>query len=144
MPSRRTLIGQGAGALALAGALTHTALPAAAQDDGTPGSDADDDNGAERLLGTPIFTPGIDIVQAQEIAIEGHDGAAVRSVELDGDDGVLVYEVKLDNGVEVEIDATTGEIVETRQDDDDDNGEDDDDDDDDRDDDDDGEDDDDD
>ena len=120
MQSRRKFIGQSAGALALAGAIGHKPLSVAAKQDGTPEPEPqDDDTGAARILGTPTLQPDIDIVRAQEIALEGQTGAVVRSVKLDGDDGVLHYDVELDNGVEVEVDAMTGDVLETEQGDDD-------------------------
>jgi hypothetical protein len=116
MQSRRKFIGQSAGALALAGAIGHKPLSVAAKQDGTPEPESqDDDTGAAPILGTPTLQPAIDIVRAQEIALEGQSGAVVRWVKLDGDDGVLHYDVVLDNGVEVEVDATTGQIAETEQ-----------------------------
>ena len=79
----------------------------------------DDDNGnGAPVVGTPLLTPAIDLVRAQEIALEGQTGAVVTALELEGEEGRLLYEIELDNGVEVEIDATTGEVVETEQDDD--------------------------
>ena len=115
MPTRRTILASSAGALALAGAAHHASLATAALQTGTPA--ADDDTGAEPSLGTPILSPAIDIVRAQELALEGQKDAVVRWVKLDGDDGVLHYDVVLDNGTEIEVDATTGEIGETETDD---------------------------
>lgn len=42
-------------------------------------------------------------------------GAAATHVGLEYEGGKDVYEVQLDNGMEVEIDATTGEILATEQ-----------------------------
>lgn len=42
-------------------------------------------------------------------------GAAATHVGLEHEGGKDVYEVQLDNGMEVEIDATTGEILATEQ-----------------------------
>ena len=127
MQSRRKFIGQSAGALALAGAVSRHPLSAVAKQDATPAPEGqDDDTGAAPILGTPTLQPTIDIVRAQEIALESQSGAVVRWVKLDGDDGVLHYDVALDNGVEVEIDATTGDVTQTEQKGDDDNGDDDD------------------
>jgi len=42
-------------------------------------------------------------------------GAAATHVVLEHEGGKDVYEVQLDNGIEVEIDAATGEILATEQ-----------------------------
>ena len=68
------------------------------------------------IIGAPLLEPSIDLVEAQEIALEGQGGAHVAEVDLDGKTGVLVYRIALDNGLDVEIDATTGEIVGTERD----------------------------
>lgn len=57
--------------------------------------------------------PAIDLAEAQETAIVGQGDAAVSWVGLAAWDGTLVYEVALDNGAHIEIDAATGEILET-------------------------------
>jgi uncharacterized membrane protein YkoI len=132
MSSRRRFIGTGAAALALAGMAAHPDGSLAQEATSTvTGDDEDDQTGAAPVVGTPTFNPAIGLIEAQEIALEGNAGAVVTSVELDGDDGRLVYTVDLDNGVEVDVDATTGEVIRTRSDDDgddddrDDNGDDD-------------------
>ena len=126
MPTRRQLIGAGAASVALTAAAAYP-LRALAQDE----VDDDDDarGSGNRIIGTPTLRPEIDLIRAQEIALEGNAGAAVTKVELEGDDGVLKYDVHLNNGVEVEIDATTGAVIRTDRDDDDDDDFDDDDDD---------------
>ena len=63
--------------------------------------------------------------EAANIALEANPDTEVVEVESEQEDGRLLYEVQLSNGVEVEIDATTGEIVETEQGDDEDGEEDD-------------------
>lgn len=70
------------------------------------------------VIGTPALQPAIDLARAQEIALEGNAGAAVTKVELDGEHGRLEYSVHLNNGMEVDIDATTGEILQSEHDDD--------------------------
>ncbi len=40
-------------------------------------------------------------------------GATATDVKIEREGGLDVYEVQLDNGMEVEIDAATGEILET-------------------------------
>jgi len=126
MPTRRHLIGAGAATVALAG-VAASPLRTLAQD-ATPAAGADDgeQNSANPVLGTPTLQPAIDIIRAQEIALEGNAGAVVTGVDLDGDDGVLTYSVALDNGLEVDVDATTGAVIKTEPEngngDDDDNG----------------------
>jgi uncharacterized membrane protein YkoI len=79
------------------------------------------------VAGTPTFNPEIDLLRAQEIALEGNDGAVVTKVELEGKRGVLTYTVELDDRMEIDIDATTGDVLRTETDDDDDDHNDDDD-----------------
>src|SRR5680860_403130 len=94
-------------------------------DDGGSYAQTEEDNQADngtgslsiRVIGTPLFQPEIELIEAQEIALTDQGDAAVVQVELDGDDGVLTYEVRLDNGMEVDVDATTGEILRVDQDD---------------------------
>ena len=105
----------GIGTLVLSGMLV-TGSSSSAQD-ATPAAQtaaqtADEDNG-KPVVGTPLLEPAIDLVRAQEIALEGHTGAAVMDVELGGENGVLAYSVTLDSGIEVDIDATSGEVIRT-------------------------------
>jgi hypothetical protein len=116
MPTRRQLIGAGAGSLALIG-VGMVAGPTTRAQDATPtpqGSDDQEDNGyGTPVIGTPILRPAIDLIRAQEIALEGNADASVLSLDLDGSDGVLAYSVVLDNGQEVEVDATSGAVIKT-------------------------------
>ena len=105
----------GIGTLVLSGMLVTGSLSSA--QDATPAAQtaaqtADEDNG-KPVVGTPLLEPAIDLVRAQEIALEGHTGAAVMDVELGGENGVLAYSVTLDSGMEVDIDATSGEVIRT-------------------------------
>ena len=107
----------GIGTLVLSGMLV-TGSSSSAQD-ATPAAQtaaqtADEDNG-KPVVGTPLLEPAIDLVRAQEIALEGHTGAAVMDVELGGENGVLAYSVTLDSGMEVDIDATSGEVIRTEE-----------------------------
>lgn len=111
----------GVGTLVLSGMLVtgplasaQDATPPAAQTAAQTADDDDGDNGTS-VVGTPLLAPAIDLIRAQEIALEGQAGAAVTDVELSGDNGVLVYSVALDSGVDVEIDATSGEVVRTEE-----------------------------
>ena len=96
----------------LAGA--QDATPPAAQTAAQPTEDDNGDNGTS-VVGTPLLEPAIDLRRAQEIALEGQTGAAVTDVELGGDNGVLAYSVFLDSGIEVDIDATSGEVIRTEE-----------------------------
>lgn len=58
-----------------------------------------------------ILDPEIDLIIAQEIALEAYPDASVTAVALDRSDDTLLYSVTLDSGVEVQVDATTGAIV---------------------------------
>jgi hypothetical protein len=68
------------------------------------------------MVGSPLLQPTIDLVEAQEIALEAQAGAHVTEIDLDGEHGLLTYRIELDNGIDVEIDATTGEILRTEHD----------------------------
>lgn len=54
-----------------------------------------------------------DAASAAAIALAAYPGTDVREVESEREDGRLLWEVALSNDVEVEIDLTTGEIVDT-------------------------------
>src|SRR3954468_10973540 len=106
------------GALVLSGMLV-TGPSTSAQDATPPAQVAeqatdDEDNGTP-VAGTPLLEPAIDLRRAQEIALEGHTGAAVMDVELGGQNGVLAYSVLLDSGIEVDVDATSGQIIRTEE-----------------------------
>ena len=117
MSTRRQLIGVGATSLALA-AIAAQPLRSLA-DDNDHDDDHDDGHDDHQVVGTPMLQPAIDLMRVQEIALEGNAGAAVTKVELEGDNGVLQYSVHLNNGVEVDIDASTGSVIRTEHDDDD-------------------------
>lgn len=117
MTSRRTFIGTGAAALALAGMATRP-MGAFAQESTSTATAGSSQGNSTRVAGTPTFNPDIDLLRAQEIALEGNDGAVVTKVELEGKRGVLTYTVELDDRIEIDIDATTGEVLRTETDDD--------------------------
>lgn len=62
----------------------------------------------------------ISFADAEAIALEANPGTRIIDTELEKENGVLIYEVELSNGKEVEIDASTGVIIQTELDDDDD------------------------
>jgi hypothetical protein len=108
----------GIGTLALSGMLVTD--PFASAQDATPpapvtAQTADDEDDGTSVVGTPLLEPVIDLIRAQEIALEGHIGAAVIDVELGGENGVLFYSVTLASGIEVDVDATSGEVVRTEE-----------------------------
>ena len=106
---RTWLIGWSCATVLLAGTIA-TVQPARAnhQPRATPS--------ATPIVGSPLLQPTIDLVEAQEIALEGQGRAHVTQIDLAAKDGVLVYRIALDNGIDVEVDATTGQIVGTERD----------------------------
>jgi hypothetical protein len=108
----------GIGTLVLSGVLVTG--PLASAQNATPPAQAtaqtaeDEDNG-KSVVGTPLLEPAIDLIRAQEIALEGHTGAAVMDVELGDLNGLLTYSVTLDSGIEVDVDATSGEVIRTEE-----------------------------
>ena len=111
------LTGLGIGALMLMGALLAGPLLGLAQGNQTTPSPEADDAGSS--LGNLTLNPAVGLIEAQELALDGQDDAVVRSVELERENDALVWSVELDNGVEVEIDGSTSEVLQTEQDDDD-------------------------
>lgn len=123
MRTPKWLAGLGIGALMLMAALLAEPLLGLAQgNQTTPPPEAD---AASSSLGNPTLNPAIGLIEAQELALDGQGDAVVRSVELERENDALVWSVDLDNGVEVEIDGSTGEVLQTEQDDDDDGDDDD-------------------
>lgn len=60
------------------------------------------------------FEGVLSVEEAKQIALTEFEGK-VTEIELDKDDGRLIYEVKLTDGTheaEIELDSTTGEIIE--------------------------------
>jgi uncharacterized membrane protein YkoI len=88
-------------------------------DDERPRRARDGEGRSTPAAGAPLLQPTISLEQAQRTALAANADAAVEEVELEFEDGRLVYEVELSNDVDVEIDAVTGEILETEHDDDD-------------------------
>ena len=123
MQIRRWLVGMSVGTMALTGMVATGPLPVSAQQDSTaPAAQSvaqttaeDDQATGPAVVGTPLLQPTIDLTRAQEIALEGQSGAVVTEVDLGGEDGVLAYSIELDNGLEVDVDATSGEVLKTEQ-----------------------------
>ena len=77
------------------------------------------------ILATGVFAQGaaspassqaaITPEQAQEAVLAANPGTSVVGVDQDTENGSLVYQVTLDNGLEVQVDAGSGEILGTDQ-----------------------------
>jgi uncharacterized membrane protein YkoI len=109
--------------MAVTGVMAAGPLPASAQQNTTPppaqsaaqATNEDEQATGPAVVGTPLLQPTIDLARAQEIALEGQSGAVVTEVDLGGEDGVLAYSIELDNGMEVDVDATSGDVLKTEQ-----------------------------
>ena len=101
MGLRTWIAGLGAGSLVLAGVIAAGPIAGLAGQDASPATQGE-----------------IGEDEAAAIAGEAYPEATVEGIESEDEDGRVLYEVELSNGVEVEIDAATGEIVETEEDDD--------------------------
>ena len=123
MNVRRWLTGVSIGTLAFTGMMAVAPLPVGAQQDATAPAvqteqqtaDAEDQVSGPAVVGTPLLQPAVDLVRAQEIALEGQTGAVITEVDLEGEDGLFAYSIELDNGMEVDVDATSGEVLKTEQ-----------------------------
>ena len=60
----------------------------------------------------PSGTPAITAEEAQAAALKAQSGTIVQT-ELDDENGQLVYSVEFDGGVDVKVDAMTGEVLGT-------------------------------
>ena len=54
--------------------------------------------------------PEIPAETASDTALEDYPDATINRVQLDYEGEVLVWEVRLDNGIEIDVDAVTGEV----------------------------------
>lgn len=123
MRVRMWLTGLSIGSLALTGMIAAGPLTGSAQETSTPPAaqsaqqtaGEDEQTSGPAIVGTPLLQPSIDLMRAQEIAVQDQSGAVVTEVGLDGEDGVLAYSIALDNGVEVDVDATSGKVLKTEQ-----------------------------
>jgi len=66
--------------------------------------------GKEDTEAAPSGTPAITAEQAQTAALAAYSGTVLK-VELDEENGKLVYGVEFEGGVDVKVDAMTGEVV---------------------------------
>jgi uncharacterized membrane protein YkoI len=122
MQIRRWLVGMSIGTATLTGIIAAGPLPVSAQQNSTPPAQsasqtasANDQANGPAVVGTPLLQPTIDLKRAKEIALQGQSSAVVTSISLEGEDGVLAYSIELDNGMEVDVDATSGEVLKTEQ-----------------------------
>ena len=105
MNTSRHLVMTGLGTALLGGTLIATTLTGGAQS--TPPAAEDG-----------LLRPDVDLIEAQEIAVQEFPGSAVWSIELDRESRGpgLVYEISLGGG-EVDLDAMTGDVLRTEWDD---------------------------
>lgn len=54
---------------------------------------------------------GLTLDEAKAVAEAANPGTAVKDAEFEQESGTAVFEVELDNGVELVIDAMTGDII---------------------------------
>ena len=57
----------------------------------------------------------LNLSQAMQAAAAANPGTSTVGVELDNENGFLVYSVTLNNGLDVKVDAGTGQIVHTEK-----------------------------
>lgn len=74
--------------------------------------DEQESGGEEDTETAPSGTPAITADQAQTTALAMHPGTVLK-VELDEENGKLVYGVEFEGGVDVKVDAMTGEVLGT-------------------------------
>jgi uncharacterized membrane protein YkoI len=93
--------------------------PGLAIEDGTnDGETADDGQAIEDGTNDGAVAPAgsISTEQAGAAALAANPGTTVKSIEVDNEDGGSAFEVLLDNGLEIKIDALSGQILATEQD----------------------------
>lgn len=78
-------------------------------------NEAKESNGVDQSDETAPAATGISADEAQAIAETAYPGAAALFVEFDRGLGRDIWEVELDNGLDVQVDADTGEILGTGQ-----------------------------
>lgn len=143
MQTRRWLAGVGAGSLLLVGGLAagpvasfaqgETASPAAQVTTQTEDAEQDAEEQDPSYTGSIQVPEGsvelneaderaalqslatITADEASQAALAANAGTTVASVELDDENGSLIYEVTLSSGVDVKVDAGTGDILATDQ-----------------------------
>ncbi|MDI6770784.1 MAG: PepSY domain-containing protein [Anaerolineales bacterium] len=96
------------------GALAYRAYAQGSDDGETEEVGAPDDGEKANEEGDNAPVPADAAITANEakaIAEEAYPGAKAREVEFEREGGVDAWEVELDNGVEVQVDPNTGEIL---------------------------------
>jgi len=78
-------------------------------------NETQESNGADQSDETAPSTTGISAAEARTIAEAAYPGAATLAVEFDREWGKDIWEVELDNALDVQVDASTGEILRTEQ-----------------------------
>lgn len=78
-------------------------------------NEADETNGQDTADETASANTGISADQAQTIAETANPGTSTLNVEFDREGGKDLWEVELDNGLDIKVDANTGEIILTEQ-----------------------------
>jgi uncharacterized membrane protein YkoI len=78
-------------------------------------NEAEESNGTDQSDEITPASTGISSNEAQTIAEATYPGAATLFVEFDREWGKDIWEVELDNGLDVQVDASTGEILGTEQ-----------------------------
>ncbi|MCA9948073.1 MAG: PepSY domain-containing protein [Anaerolineales bacterium] len=81
-------------------------------DEDSAGEEAEDGN--ETVDTSDEVVPndvGVTAVQAQTIAEEANPNTATLAVEFDREGGKDIWEVELDNGLDVKVDANSGQIL---------------------------------
>lgn len=81
------------------------------EDEDDDGMEAEEENDPA-LLAEAALTAA----EAEATASAAYPEATVRHTEVEREDGRLIFEVELDSGLEVVIDAMSGEILGTEQD----------------------------
>jgi uncharacterized membrane protein YkoI len=80
--------------------------------DNDDGREAKEDDEANGLSDEAALTPD----EASAVAEAANPGTKAVAVELENESGTLVYEVELNNGLEVMVDAASGDILGTERD----------------------------
>lgn len=94
---------------------TAEAEDADTEDCDNDANEAEESNGVDQSDETTPASTGISAAEAQAIAEAAYPGAVTLFVEFDREWGKDIWEVELDNGLDVQVDASTGEILGTEQ-----------------------------
>ena len=89
-----------------------------AEDEANEADDANEaaeTNGQDSSDETAPASTGITAVEAQAIVEAANPGTSTLAVEFDREGGKDIWEVELDNGLDVKVDASTGEILYTEE-----------------------------